>query len=145
VLGGDGVREFEITTREGAFVTMVDLKKGTEFKVDTAKAPGKITRVATAQERSEHAEALLKIRLGAEVVGRQEEAGGVYHVPTVGEASNISSLYSHIFLFHTVQDPKGATAYPDGNLTDLLREHHAMHQKPSGIPVKHIHDITPEA
>ncbi len=125
---------YEVVDREvaeGNAVLWHLRREGSEkvHPVAAERLPPKIQLVSTLAERQANARALLQVRLGAEVVAERQNGkkDGPWVVPTA--FPDVGGLYAHLYLFHFVkEDPKDATAYPDGDLSDLIAEHTRLHE-----------------
>jgi hypothetical protein len=87
----------------------------------------------SAQAAAEAAEALLQVRLGGQVVGRNEH--GVWMTPDI--ITHAGAMLAHLYLFHDglrPQDTDGRT------IEQLTADHHAMHQRCVGTKEPHVHD-----
>jgi len=95
---------------------------------------GRVLLAMAEKQRAERAEALVKIRLGGETVGKAN-GDGTSRCPQF--FTDPGSLLAHLYLFHS--DPDRDVVYPDGTMGALIEAHDKMHIE-GMVHEPHTHD-----
>lgn len=99
----------------------------------TVKLAANVTIIMRKADIQAAAVAITQVYLGGVEIARRNE-DGIFLVPA--EFANPGVLLSHLYVFHQ----RNSMVEGDDNLTALIGEHHAMHQRGLGVKEEHVHD-----